>query len=105
MEWQHRFAGERAQLDSRRAGCQRTWPGMDLSSHNLAMQAPVASEGAVQLDVVLSYIKQQQDGILVCPVIELTEPWLTIVINPDFIHVPDHRFLGLLFDVVRTLPR
>lgn len=37
------------------------------------MQGPVASEGAVQLDVVLSYIKQQEDGILVCLVIELTE--------------------------------
>ena len=46
---------------------------MDLPSHNLVMQAPVASEGAVQLDVVLSYIRQQQDGILVRPVIKSTE--------------------------------
>ena len=46
---------------------------MDLLSRNLAMQAPVASEGTVQPDIVLSYIRQQQDGILVCPVIKLTE--------------------------------
>jgi hypothetical protein len=68
------------------------------------MQAPVASEGAVQLDVVHSYIQQQQDGISVCPVMKLVESRL-IIVNPDFIRVPDHHFLGLLFDVVRILPR
>ena len=45
------------------------------------MQALVASEGAVQQDVVLSYVQQQQDGIMVCPIIKLIESRLTIVIK------------------------
>ena len=46
---------------------------MDLPSGNLAMQAPVASEGVVQPDVVLSYIRQQQDGLFVCPITKSRE--------------------------------
>lgn len=39
------------------------------------MQAPIASEGVVPLDVLsnIPYIQQQQDGIFVCPVIRLAQ--------------------------------
>lgn len=45
---------------------------MDLPSRNVVMQLPVAGEGAVPLDLVLSYSQQEEDGILVCPVLKFT---------------------------------